>query len=198
MATSVSGHLALEFANTIDNYRLAEPYDFIPNYASLVDFCVRVGTLSRAEAQPLLQAAEADPTSVAEFMGRTRSLRSVIYRLFSSLAQGRTAPEQELETLNRHLMETSAHARIQQEANGFRWGWIHSPAEHERLLWPLVAAAADLLTSPDLTRLRQCEGHNCTWMFLDQSKNHSRRWCSMEICGNRAKSQRHYARRRTS
>jgi len=62
-------------------------------------------------------------------------------------------------------------------------------------LRPVVRSAAELLTSDLVDRVRECHGDDCTWLFLDQSRNRSRRWCSMESCGNRAKVRRHYRRR---
>ena len=64
----------------------------------------------------------------------------------------------------------------------------------ERPLWPVLWAAAELLTSADRDRVRACASDPCRWLFLDLSRNRSRRWCSMEDCGNRAKARRHYAR----
>jgi predicted RNA-binding Zn ribbon-like protein len=63
-------------------------------------------------------------------------------------------------------------------------------------LRPIARSAAELLTSETLSRVRECGGATCTWLFLDASRNRSRRWCSMESCGNRAKARRHYRRRR--
>jgi len=57
----------------------------------------------------------------------------------------------------------------------------------EAILWPIAGSAGELLTSDDLGRVRQCGGKTCRWMFVDRSKNRSRRWCDMKVCGNRPK-----------
>jgi predicted RNA-binding Zn ribbon-like protein len=62
------------------------------------------------------------------------------------------------------------------------------------MLWPIASSAADLLTSERLKKVRLCEAKTCTWLFLDESRNHSRRWCDMKVCGNREKARRHYQR----
>jgi predicted RNA-binding Zn ribbon-like protein len=64
------------------------------------------------------------------------------------------------------------------------------------MLAPIVKSAADLLLSDMLDRVKQCEGDPCGWLFLDTSRNRSRRWCSMEDCGNRAKARRFYQRKK--
>jgi predicted RNA-binding Zn ribbon-like protein len=194
---TVSGHLALEFANTLDNYRRADPYDFIPDCPALVEFALRTGIIDRGRKEAILRALAADPGVGSDLLGRVRALRSKVHSLFSALAAGQEAPAIDLEFINLRMREASVHARIEQEPRGFIRVWSAAPGDPDQLLWPLVDAAVDLLTSADLARLRQCAGNNCTWMFLDGSKNRSRRWCSMDVCGNRAKSQRHYARLRT-
>jgi predicted RNA-binding Zn ribbon-like protein len=70
-----------------------------------------------------------------------------------------------------------------------RW---ESPTE---LLDPIVEAAADLICNQDFRLIRSCEGSACMLLFLDRTKAHARRWCSMAVCGNRAKAAAHRARR---
>jgi predicted RNA-binding Zn ribbon-like protein len=63
-------------------------------------------------------------------------------------------------------------------------------------LWPIVLAAAELLTSAGRARVRECAAHGCGWLFLDTSRSQRRRWCTMASCGNRAKARRFYERTR--
>lgn len=196
MTELVSGWLCLEFANTVDNYRRPEPYDFLPDFDALVDFCQRSDALTRTEAEAQKHSAKRQPASGAACLDRAKSLRGTMYAIFSALAGGDEPSQAALEVLNALQAEAAGHARILRSGAQFQWAWDSSGAEPDRLLWPIVRSAALLLTSPELKRLRQCDGHNCTWLFLDKSKNRSRRWCTMDICGNRAKSRRHYARTR--
>jgi predicted RNA-binding Zn ribbon-like protein len=198
VADLVSGWLCLEFANTVDNYRRPEPSDFLHDFDSLVDFCNRTDALSRSDAEAQRESAKRQPSGAAACLDRAKALRRTIYAIFSALAGGEAPPEAAFEALNDLHAEAAGHARILRSGAQFEWGWDSSGAKADRLLWPLVRSAALLLTSPELKRLRQCDGHNCTWLFLDKSKNRSRRWCTMDICGNRAKSRRHYARTRIS
>jgi len=77
---------------------------------------------------------------------------------------------------------------------GFEWSLSCGDEGAAPILAPVIRAAADLLTSPDAGRVRECGSDTCSWLFLDRSKNGTRRWCDMAVCGNRAKARRHYAR----
>jgi predicted RNA-binding Zn ribbon-like protein len=78
--------------------------------------------------------------------------------------------------------------------DGFAWRFAHDERDLAPLLAPVVRAAAELLTSDELVRIRECGSDTCFWLFLDRSKNGTRRWGDMKVCGNRAKARRHYQR----
>ena len=86
-----------------------------------------------------------------------------------------------------------AKSSIVRVGERFAWDWTPENAL-DRVLWPVVRDAAELLSGEDLDRVGRCADANCGWLFLDTSRNHSRRWCSMKDCGNRAKARRHYQR----
>jgi predicted RNA-binding Zn ribbon-like protein len=87
---------------------------------------------------------------------------------------------------------------VRRAEGGFRWGWDEESDSLTKVLWPVAKAAADLLTSEGhaLKRLHQCAASDCGWLFIDMSRNHSRRWCDMSNCGNVAKARRHYHRKK--
>ena len=85
-------------------------------------------------------------------------------------------------------------SQIVSTADGFAWAWSDEQAALDPMLWRIARSAADLLTSGELGRVRECADEVCGWVFLDMSKNQSRRWCDMKECGNQAKSRRHYER----
>lgn len=130
-------------------------------------------------------------------------LREVIFRVFETLATGRAVAADELGTLNEALVTALGRAcLVAVEPTGFGWGWAWddgtNPAGLEAPLWPVARSAADLLTSGQLGALCICAAERCDWLFLDASRNGSRRWCSMRTCGNRAKNRRHHARIRAA
>jgi predicted RNA-binding Zn ribbon-like protein len=100
-------------------------------------------------------------------------------------------------TINAELATAGTHLRVVESDGGFGWGWEDGDAL-DRVLWPVARAAAELLVAGDLSRIGQCAGEECQWLYVDTSRNHSRRWCDMNDCGNRAKARRHYHRVRSA
>ena len=130
---------------------------------------------------------------------RAIGLRESLYALFAAVVAGETPPANALGHLNEELSEALAMARVVPDDGAFRWGWADAPGRLDAVLWPVVRSAADLLTSGRVDRVHECPGHDgCGWLFLDTTKNETRRWCDMKFCGNRAKARRHYARTRAA
>lgn len=119
--------------------------------------------------------------------------RAMLERVLIEEAMGRGANETDLEQLNRILHRAGEARGIVPTVRGYGWGWIRDPGPVVRRLFPPAWSAAQLLSGDDRQRLKCCQG--CGRLFLDASKNRSRRWCEMEVCGNRAKVAAH--RRRT-
>jgi predicted RNA-binding Zn ribbon-like protein len=142
-------------------------------------------------------AAEAlsRPEAAERAFNSAVDLRRAIYRIFSAVASEQSAPQEALRAFNEYLANALAHAKIAEEESGFTWDWEDAEVSLERMLWPVARSAAELLVSGQVERVRECGGHDCSWLFVDTSKNHSRRWCDMGDCGNRAKARRHYHRR---
>jgi predicted RNA-binding Zn ribbon-like protein len=148
--------------------------------------------MTDAEAERLLVQVAGNTEEAGAVLLRARDLREVMYRIFLAIAEEVTPTETDLHALNAALARAMAHARIVPHDGGFAWDWGGDESELDRLLWPIVRSAADLLTSSELDAVRVCAADDCSWLFLDTSKNHTRRWCSMKSCGNRAKARRHY------
>jgi predicted RNA-binding Zn ribbon-like protein len=194
--TLMGGRLSLDFANTADWHASDQPVEFLTSYSELVAWGLHVGVLTNPQAQRLLDRATARPAEAAAVLQQTIALREVIYRLFSAIAQGAVPPAADLEAFNAELARTLARSRIVLTAEGLAWDWSSDEAALDCMLWPVVRDAADLLTSKGLARVGRCADERCGWLFVDTSRNRSRRWCSMESCGNRAKARRHYHKSR--
>ena len=123
-------------------------------------------------------------------------MREALYRLFTANIKSRPTDPADIALVNAELPAALAHSRLQPAGTGFLIGWPPDLKALDSLLWPIAYSAADLLTNADLlSRVGQCaDDRGCGWLFLDLTKNRSRRWCSMRGCGNRAKAQRHYHR----
>jgi predicted RNA-binding Zn ribbon-like protein len=201
----VAGETCLDFINTVSG-RLPNPRgkrDYIDlveierltSYADLVIWARAANLLNRSEVTALERQAEAAPAQASRAVGRARTLREAMYRVFRSVIEGWSPEPADLEILNRELATARSHEQLVGTPEGFTWSWIEDDAERlTRILWPVLRSAADLLTSERLARVAQCGGEDCHWLFLDTSRNRSRRWCDMAECGNRAKVRRFRSR----
>lgn len=194
----VGGRLCLDFTNSVSRHIPAVERERLNNYSDLVVWSRHAGIVTNREARRLSQDAAGRPAEAAAVFERALALREAFYRIFVAISRERSPREDDLSLLNAALSQAMAHSRIVAAADGFRWDWLGGEAALERPLWPLARSAADLLTSGELVRVRECEGDTCNWLFVDTSKNHSRRWCQMKDCGNRAKARRHYHRQRAA
>ncbi len=191
----VAGHPVLDFANTFDNRYLPERVvDLIPTYSDFLRFCLQAGVINGRQAFALAGLER----ETALILHRAVKLREAVYQIFVALDEKRTIPAGELLTLNSILQEAARHKVLTSERVGeIRWNWAELEEDPAGPLWVLAEAAADLLISPEAKRVSQCSSQTCRWLFLDTSKNHSRRWCDMKLCGNRVKARNHYQRGRT-
>lgn len=187
---------SLDFTDTVDWRKKSTPEDSLTTYSSLVNWSMSQQILSPQQTERLLQRAAERPEEADAVVHRAIELREAIYRVFSAIAQDEPPQQSDLDSVNAALTEGMAQARILQTPDGFRWDWPDDLLTLDRMLWPVARSAAELLTSEQLDLVRECEGAGCGSLFLDSSKNHSRRWCSMESCGNRAKVNRHYHRKK--
>jgi predicted RNA-binding Zn ribbon-like protein len=191
------GRLCLDFANTLGG-RVTEPLERLNTYADLVSWSRQAGTVSASAASRLLEESSRHPRGAAAVLERARQLRGAIYRIWVAEVRGAQAAVADLELLNSLLRQALSHQRLVREENRYALGWRDDDVL-ESILWPVAKSAAELLTSQEAKRVRQCEAFatkDCAWLFIDETRNRSRRWCSMTSCGNRAKARRHYHRAR--
>jgi predicted RNA-binding Zn ribbon-like protein len=191
------GALGLDFANTWSD-RGRPQTEKLRGYRDLLSFALQAGLLNRGEEARLARRAEREPQAAEAALALGRGLREALYRIFSAVAAGREPAASALELLNTALPAALCHLRLERRGGGFVWTWAAPVASEVPLaapLWPILRSAAELLTTDERRQVRECAGGACTWLFLDCSRNRSRRWCSMATCGNRAKAQRHYRRK---
>jgi predicted RNA-binding Zn ribbon-like protein len=186
----IGGALCLDFANTLYGHTDAI-HEYMFDYRDLVLWSRHAGVLSAQRAGVLLSKGEQVPAESEAVFHPAIQLRETIYRIFSSLAHDAAPPEDDLIQLHQVWLENQSHRRLEQTGDGFELGWEDSDAL-DSMLWPITRSAVELLTSDDLKRVKQCG--RCDWLFVDRSRNRSRRWCSMDACGNRIKMARRYER----
>ncbi len=188
----IGGALCLDFANSADYENGRVTQEYLHTYDDFLVWSQRVGVLSEEQVQHLRTVAQ--PERAAQVLEETLGLRDVIYRIFSAAVAGRTASRNDLEALNAAFTESVRWLRIVAADEGYAYLCGGSDDDLNRPLWSIVQTAAALLTSPELPLVRQCAADDCSYLFVDTSRNRSRRWCDMDDCGNRAKAKRHYRR----
>lgn len=199
----VGGQLALDFVNTASRRDVGPLNERIHSYQDLVEWAEQAHALPDQVPADLRKAAEQHPAAAYRALGEARALREALYRIFRAASSGTdicgAAPE-DMGRLNAVFRRANEHRTLfcqraapnTHNAPTFDWQWDNCCAELDRVLWPVALAAADLVTNADPQRIKECGGDNCNWLFLDASKNRSRRWCTMEDCGSKVKSKRHY------
>jgi predicted RNA-binding Zn ribbon-like protein len=194
-----AGILCLDFVNTLDNRPSGEPKELLARYGDLVRFAEDTGILTSAQADRWFTWSEADPEQAQRVLQAAIELREAMYAVFSAVIAKRAVPASPLAMLNRSIQLAAQHLSLTPANGGFVWRYDSdgdSPGGFETMLWPIVGSATELLASDNLPFVRACSSKTCQWFFLDTSKNHRRRWCSMKLCGNRAKVRKFYARQR--
>jgi len=186
--------MILDFANSKIT-RTAAPHDLFTEYPYVVHWLRHLDVLNDEQASSLLMAAEEHPDRAQTALKQINDLRDACFGLFTAAARKKPLGAEHLAVLNRHLQEALGQRRLAAaESEIARWEWDLPAASLDWMRYPLALAAAELLTSDQAGRIRECDG--CYWLFLDTSRNGKRRWCNMKICGNREKARRHYERTR--
>jgi predicted RNA-binding Zn ribbon-like protein len=196
------GVVSLDFVNTVGSRLGDYPSEYLRSYEDLLGWGRQAGLLAPEEAEGLSRRAVLDPEGTRETLSRALALREAVYRMISSAIAGEPQDESDLSALNRELSISLSHLRVLAADGAYSWGWDRSGDDGEvRLdspLWPVAQSAAELLTSERMGRVKVCAGEGCGWVFLDESRNSSRRWCDSRDCGNRERVRRHLARKRAS
>ena len=197
----VGGHLALDFANTVDDPEGPQRYDHAGTYPELVGWSAHIGLLGPDQAAALQTAAEDHPGAASTAVRRAHALRRILIDTFTEIAEmnngpapgtERPAPASHWADLRPFVTDAIAHAELAPNESTYLLTWPET-TQLDAMLRPISLAALELLTGPQLFRLKRCAG--CPWVFLDQSKNLSRRWCAMNDCGTHEKIRRYVARR---
>ncbi len=194
------GVVCLDFVNTVGSRLTDRSSEYLRSYEDLLVWGRQAGLLAFEETEGLSRRAALDPEGAQETLSRALALREAIHRVISRTIAGEVQDESDLSALNRELSISLSHLRVMPSGGAYGWDWDRSGDDGGALLdsplWPVAQSAAELLTSPKLGRVKVCAGEGCGWVFLDESRNGSRRWCDSRDCGNRERVRRHLARKR--
>ncbi len=196
----VAGVRCLDFVNTVGDRTGQWQYvrNYLQRYEDVVAWGEQSSILAPANAAELRALATRRPDEADEAFKRALNLREALQAVFASVAAGQTTVDREalaaLDALLRPVLSMSS--LVAPSTGACEWEFHAHGDALDRVIWSVARSAADLLTSADLAHVRQCALENCGWLFLDLSKNKSRRWCAMMMCGNRNKARRHRASRK--
>jgi predicted RNA-binding Zn ribbon-like protein len=187
------GHVALDFVNTVGD-RGGDHDEHLATYGDLVAWAEARGVVSRAEAGRVRRGAVAAPEAARAAYRRAIRLREVIYRVFQRRAAGKPPAADDLATLNRFVAELYRDAQLVAAGDRLVLETGSAADTLDRPFAPVIRAAVDLLTGDQAPLVGTCADHTCGWLFLDTTRNRTRRWCTMQDCGNRNKVRRFRSR----
>jgi predicted RNA-binding Zn ribbon-like protein len=190
----IAGHPALDFVNTLDDrFEESGPVELLANYDDLLRFVSQAGLIAERQFRELknLKPSPAKRSNVLADAVRLReALAAILYAVF----ENKQPPKAALLNLETIFKRAAGHRNLSfkridspEFPTELSWEYEGIGKDIQSPLWLLAQAANDLLTSPQVGQIRKCASSTCQWLFLDTSKNHTRRWCDMKICGNRNK-----------
>jgi predicted RNA-binding Zn ribbon-like protein len=196
------GHPALDFVNSLDNrFRADGPTETLVDYGALLKFMEQTHQMSPQQARQ--HARSVNQAAATRALQSAYELREATAAAFYATMEGKAPAAAGLRTLERHFLAAGRHrellwAATTKSANArpdFTWTWGSFEKEPDLPVWMLAQSVSDLMTSDAMAHVRTCGVDTCRWLFLDTSKNHTRRWCNMRVCGNRMKARRFQERR---
>ena len=192
----ISGHPALDLVNTLDwRFRDTGSEDLLGSYLDLLSFIRQSGLITAPQARRL---ALLGSTKGARVLKRVLDLREAAAQVFYAVIDGGSVPQASIKRLEILFRDARSHRHLVWRAPRLEWEIPQSSLSVELPLWILSLSTEELMKSDDMQRLRACNNPGCRWLFLDTSKNHTRRWCDMKVCGNRMKARRFKALHRAN
>jgi predicted RNA-binding Zn ribbon-like protein len=186
----LGNHIALDFCNTLAGWGEPEPFEYLTDYAHLVVWARDVGLLEPGPDDQLRGLAELDPAAAAVVLERARVLRQGLY---AACSDRRATAAWEAVAAEARL--AAAASRLDPAGPpGARWILSGDNDGLDLPVLELGRVAGEFVATVELAHVHRCPGHGCGWLFLDPRGR--RRWCTMAVCGNRAKARRHAQRAR--
>jgi predicted RNA-binding Zn ribbon-like protein len=189
----IAGSVALDLVNTLDNrFRESGPEELLNTYGDLCRFAGQAGLLNSTAAQRLA-AAPGKEAERSRVLTQVKELREALASVSYAFLDGKRLPLAGVALLGKYFKRANFARELTSGKGRLTWEW--SDRENSALLlWTLALEAEEFLLSDRVERMRSCASGACRWLFLDTSKNHTRRWCKMQVCGNRMKARRFQAR----
>jgi predicted RNA-binding Zn ribbon-like protein len=190
----IAGAICLDFDNNIHDSHAEDKQEELHAVSDLLLWAAEAGLLSSADHRRLAAHYERKPHAAAAALAKAIAVRDLLVLVFADIANSRSVSSQRLSALNSALEQAPGLLRVHKHSDRIEREWTSAADGLRKVLFTVLASAAELLASDRLGRIRECGSADCTWLFVDQSRNRSRRWCDMTACGNRMKARRHYQR----
>ena len=194
----IGGVLCLDFTNTVGNHCSIDPVDKLNRFEDLVRWSVEAGILQLADQRDILKRGALRPGAAARLLKVAVEFRESLFRIFVAVSLKKPPEESDMKILNQVLAQAPMVLEVRRLNHSFSCVRTSPMLDEAKLLGPVAWSASELLTSEQLPSVRECAREGCGWLFLDLSKNHSRRWCAMDDCGGREKAKRYYQRKKTA
>lgn len=188
----VAGDAALDLVNTLDwRFRESGALELLTSYDDLLQFTEQGNLLPGRQGRELRRTVS--PYAANHALEEAKGLREALSDLLYSGLDGKSSSAASLKTLERFFRQAREQTRLIRDGARLKWDWAGAETKPEFPVWLLTRAASRLLLSENVRSVRACDNPECRWLFLDTSKNHTRRWCDMKLCGNRMKARRYKA-----
>lgn len=188
----IAGHPALDLVNTLDwRFRASGSEELLENYDDLLSFASQAELLSPKLVRKI--ARKVSTTAAEAALTTCRELREAAAEILYDLVEERAPQATAMKSVEALIANARQHQHLRFSAPRLHWSFPDSKRQADLPVWLLSLRVADLLVSEKMERVRACENDECRWLFLDTSKNHTRRWCDMKVCGNRMKARRYKA-----
>lgn len=189
----VGSNSALDLVNTVSGWS-RDPEDWVPDITSFLIWAQMCHLLDAREKDEAARRAEASPAAAERVLASLKELRFALWALTDSLEHRKPAKLGDLSVINEWARRLALSEQVIVRRNKLDFAFNRDISVLELPALRVTAAALSFLKNPPAARIKTCPGQNCGWKFLDQSKNKSRRWCDMSVCGNLAKARNYRAR----
>jgi len=191
---SMPEDLCLNYANTLSWRGSGAPAETLHSLADILHWSEQIGVVQPTGAQQLRRWSRDHKAQAAEIFTEAIAIREVVFQIFSAVAVGASVRAKDFMVLKAALVEAPSRSDLARVASRYGWFLDQGQPSAASVLAPVVWSAGDLMLNAPTRPIRRCANQECLWLFIDQSKNGTRRWCDMNSCGNRAKARRHYAK----
>jgi predicted RNA-binding Zn ribbon-like protein len=191
----VGGELVLDFVNTSSGRGTAGHQEHLRDFETLMQWIEHARVASPKHCDFMRRAGRRQPGRATVAFKEALRLRDLMWHIGHALVQRRAVPSSLLQKLIEAHSASLASAEIKVREGMHIWSWNPRRDLQAAIVGPLTLSALSLLMEKDLSRTKRCDGKECGWLFFDATKNKSRRWCEMRVCGNRAKVRRARAKK---